>query len=122
VFAITLEREYGTTILKCHGRIAGDEESSLLCAAVRLHGQTVILDLSHATTIDRSGIGALVSLQAAGIFLTLRNPNAQVLTALRSRHLESIFEICESAPTLFPELECHAEDYSTVTDLAKFLG
>jgi anti-anti-sigma regulatory factor len=95
---ITLQRMHGTAILRCHGQIVRNEETRLLCLAVGLHEPGVILDLSHTTAIDQWGVRALISLQAAGIFLTLRNPNKQILRALRLRHVESIFEICESAP------------------------
>lgn len=108
VLTITLERVCGTAILGCHGPIAQNEETLLLCVAVGLQGQDVILDLSQATAIDRWGMGALVALQAAGIFLTLRNPHEQILTALRLRHLESIFKICESTRETVPPPDWHA--------------
>jgi anti-anti-sigma regulatory factor len=99
VLTMTLKRLDGTTILGCHGKLVRDEETPLLCLAVGLHGQDVVLDLSHTTAIDGSGIGALISLQAAGVFLALRNPNEQVMRSLQLNHLESIFEISESAAT-----------------------
>ena len=98
VLTITLKRLDGTTILGCHGKLVRNEEAALLCLAVGLHGQDVVLDLSHTTAIDGSGIAALISLQAAGVFLTLRNPNEQVMRLLQLNRVESIFEICESAP------------------------
>jgi anti-anti-sigma regulatory factor len=97
VLTITLNRLDGTTILGCHGKLIRGEETGLLCLAVGLHGQDVVLDLSHTTAIDGAGIAALISLQAAGIFLTLRNPNEQVMRSLQLNHVESIFEISESA-------------------------
>ena len=98
MLTITLKRMHGTAILGCHGQIVRDEETPLLCLAIGLHERGVILDLSHTTAIDQWGVRALISLQAAGIFLTLRNPNEQILRALRLRHVESMFEICESVP------------------------
>ena len=71
---LTLKRMYGTTTLGRHGLIVRNEETPLLCLALGLRGQAVILHLSHTTAIDQWGIRALISLQAAGIFLTLRNP------------------------------------------------
>jgi len=47
---------------------------------------------SH-TAIDPWGVRALISLQAARIFLTLRNPNEQILRALQIRPVESIFAL-----------------------------
>ena len=99
MLTLTLECLDGTTILGCHGKLVRNEETALLCLAVGLHGQNVVLDLSHTTAIDGSGIGALISLQAAGIFLTLRNPNEQVTRSLPLHRVESIFEIRESAPS-----------------------
>jgi len=43
----------------------------LLCAVIQQHGRDIIVDLSGVTAIDAAGIGALVSLQAAGTYLRL---------------------------------------------------
>jgi anti-anti-sigma regulatory factor len=99
MLTITLQRRHGTAILRCHGQIVRNEETPLLCLAIGLRERGVVLDLSQTTAIDQWGVRALVSLQAAGIFLTLRNPNEQILRALRLRRVESIFEICQSAPS-----------------------
>ncbi|MGB6385049.1 MAG: STAS domain-containing protein [Terriglobales bacterium] len=86
-------------ILQCSGRLVRGEETALLCSAIQQHGRTVILDLQGVDAIDAAGIGVLISLQAAGIYLKLINPNAQVRELLRITKLDSIFEICESLPT-----------------------
>jgi anti-anti-sigma factor len=75
------------------------EESALLCAAVRHYGREVVLDLTEVSTIDAAGIGALVSLQAAGLYLRLLNPTEPVRTLLRITGLRSVFEICEEQPS-----------------------
>ena len=85
-------------ILQCSGRLVRGEETALLCSAIQQHGRTVILDLQAVDAIDAAGIGVLVSLQAAGVYLKLTNPNAQVRELLRITKLESVFEICESLP------------------------
>jgi anti-anti-sigma factor len=59
-------------------------------------GRRVILDLAEVDAIDAAGIGALVSLQAAGIYLKLMNPTPQVREILNITKLDSIFEIFES--------------------------
>jgi len=46
--------------------------------------------------VDAAGVGLLVSLQAAGIYLKLMNPTKQVREILRVTNLESVFEISES--------------------------
>lgn len=94
----TLKSIDGTTIVGCHGQIAQNQETPLLCLAVGLGDRAVILDLTHTTAIDRSGFGALISLQAAGIFVTLRNPSEQVLAELRRRQMQSLFQISRCAP------------------------
>jgi anti-anti-sigma factor len=71
------------------------EESALLCAAVGHHGRDVVLDLAGVTAIDAAGIGALVSLQAAGIYLKVMNPTEAVREVLRLTGMESVFEITE---------------------------
>lgn len=98
MLTITLKRKHGMAILDCRGQIVRNQATRLLCLAVGLHGQDVVLDLSNATAIDRSGIGALVSIQAAGIFLRLMDPSEQILSALRLKQVESLFEICRSTP------------------------
>lgn len=83
-------------VLRCQGRLVRGSESTLLCAAVQHHGENIILDLSGVNTIDAAGVGALVSLQAAGIYLKVLNPTEPVSAVLRLTGLDSIFEICEA--------------------------
>jgi anti-anti-sigma factor len=87
-----------TLVLHCHGRLVRGEESALLCAAVHHHGRDVLLDLAGVSTIDAAGIGALVSLQAAGIYLKLMNPTEPVRAVLRLTGLEAVFEVYETEP------------------------
>ena len=82
-------------ILRCSGRIVRGDESALLCAAVQQQKRNLILDLTEVDAIDAAGIGLLVTLQAAGFYLTLMNPTAQVHDTLRVTKLDSIFEITE---------------------------
>ena len=107
MLTVTTEYLADTLVLRCHGRLVRGEESALLCAAVRHHGREVVLDLSEVNIIDAAGIGALVSLQAAGIYLKLMNPTEPVRSLLRITGLRSVFEICgeqtsqgESAPAV----------------------
>lgn len=79
--------------LRCHGRIVRGEETKLLCAVLRRKVREITLDLRDVTEIDAAGIGALVSLQASGIYLTLANPTASVRQVLRLTKLDSVFEI-----------------------------
>lgn len=81
--------------LRCHGRIVRGEETKLLCAVLRRKVHEITLDLRDVTEIDAAGIGALVSLQASGIYLTLANPTASVREVLRLTKLDSVFEIVE---------------------------
>jgi anti-anti-sigma factor len=82
-------------ILECHGRIVRGTETSILCTAARQGVGDVVIDLKDVETIDAAGIGALVSLQAAGVYLTLANPSPQVREILNITKLDSIFEIRE---------------------------
>jgi hypothetical protein len=61
--------------VRCQGRLVRGQETALLCAVVQQHGPDIILDLSGVTAIDAAGIGALVSLQAAGSYLRLVGPS-----------------------------------------------
>ena len=82
-------------ILRCSGRIVRGDETALLCAAVQQQERNIILDLTEVDAIDAAGIGLLVTLQAAGFYLTLMNPTAQVHDTLRVTKLDTIFEITE---------------------------
>jgi anti-anti-sigma factor len=95
VVTVNIQNAGDIVVLRCQGRIVRGEESALLCAAVRQHGQDIVLDLADVTAIDAAGIGALVSLQAAGIYLKLMNPTVAVRSVLRLTGIESVFEICE---------------------------
>ena len=93
---VTVQKLGEVVILHCQGRIVRGQETAILCAAVQQHGRDVILDLRKVDAIDAAGIGVLVSLQAAGIYLRLTAPSEQVREILRLTKLDSIFEICES--------------------------
>jgi anti-anti-sigma factor len=96
MLTVTVENLGEVTALHCVGRIVRGEETALLCAALRQEAGSVVLDLTQVDAIDAAGIGALVSLQAAGIYLKLVNPAAQVREVLRVTRLDSIFEIREA--------------------------
>jgi anti-anti-sigma factor len=96
MLTVTVQDLDEVVVLQCAGRIVSGDETALLCSAARLSGRNVILDLTRVDAIDAAGIGLLVSLQAAGIYLKLMNPTATVREILRLTQLESIFEICDS--------------------------
>jgi anti-anti-sigma factor len=99
VLHVALEEKDETVILHCIGRIVRGHETALLCAAVGRYGRSIILDLTEVDAIDAAGVGALISLQAAGIYLRLRNPNKAIGEVLRVTRLDSIVEICGSPVT-----------------------
>jgi anti-anti-sigma factor len=86
--------------LHCAGRIVRGQETAILCAAVSQPARHLVLDLAGVDAIDAAGIGLLVSLQAAGIYLKLVNPTRQVREVLKVTKLETVFEICESQSTV----------------------
>lgn len=90
---ISVENLGEAVVLHCAGKIVRGHETSLLCSAAQRQGRNVFLDLSAVESIDAAGIGALVSLQAAGIYLKLMNPSETVLRVLKITKLDSIFEI-----------------------------
>lgn len=98
MLSVTTDDVHRTETLHCRGRIVRGEETRLLCAVIRRKARAVVLDLREVTEIDAAGIGALVSLQAAGIYLTLANPCPAVREVLRVTKLDSVFEISESSP------------------------
>jgi anti-anti-sigma factor len=93
VLNVTVEKFAETVILHCAGRIVRGDETALLCAAVGQHGRNIILDLEKTDAIDAAGVGALISLHAAGVYLRLINPSKAIRDVLRFTHLDSIFEI-----------------------------
>jgi anti-anti-sigma factor len=95
MLTVTTHNVADTVVLHCSGRLVRGEESALLCAAVRHYGRDVVLDFGEVSAIDAAGIGALVSLQAAGVYLKLLNPAGPVRDVLRLTGLEAVFEICE---------------------------
>jgi anti-anti-sigma factor len=96
MLTVTTQQLGDVVTLRCRGRIVRGQETAILCAAVEQQGRNLVLDLSGVDAIDAAGIGLLVSLQAAGIYLKLMNPTTQVREILRVTQLESVFEICES--------------------------
>lgn len=87
-------------ILHCTGRIVAGEETSILCAAVARHGRAIAIDLSGVTAIDAAGIGALLALQAAGVYLHLVNPIEPVRQVLEVTGMNSVFEITPAEAAL----------------------
>jgi|SRR5215469_2345879 len=91
---VTVEHAGPVVILHCAGRIVRGDENALLCKAVQQRSKEVLLDLSAVEAIDAAGVGALIALQAAGVYLKLLNPSKAVAEVLRVTQLESVFEIC----------------------------
>ena len=96
MLSVTVEDLGEVVTLRCLGRIVRGDETSLLCAAVQHLDRNIVLDLSKVDAIDAAGVGVLISLQAAGIYLKLINPIRPVREVLRVTGLESIFEICDT--------------------------
>lgn len=96
---VTIEELGRTAILHCVGRIVHGHETRILCAAVRQRERNIVLDLSQVEAIDAAGIGALISLQAAGIYLQLLNPTKAIREVLQITKLDSVLEICSSRQT-----------------------
>jgi anti-anti-sigma factor len=99
MLTVIVENLAEVVVLRCLGRIVRGDETSILCSAVQQQSRNVVLDLTKVDAIDAAGIGALVSLQAAGVYLKLLNPTQQVREVLKVTKLDSIFEICESQST-----------------------
>jgi anti-anti-sigma regulatory factor len=84
-----------TVVLCCQGDLVREQESSLLCAALGNYGRDILLDLSEVEAIDAAGSGALLALQAAGVYLRLHNPTTVVREFLRAKTMDPLFEISE---------------------------
>jgi anti-anti-sigma factor len=95
MLTVTVENFDEITVVHCQGRIVRGYDHVLLCPAAQQVGRNIVLDLTQVDAIDAAGIGALVSLQAAGVYLKLMNPTRPVREILKLTNLETIFEICE---------------------------
>jgi len=93
VLTVKVHSLFDVPVLRCSGRIVRGDETALLCAAIQQQKRAIILDLTEVEAIDAAGIGLLVTLQAAGFYLTLMNPTAHVRDTLRVTKLDTIFEI-----------------------------
>ena len=102
---LKVEENEEAVVLHCKGALVRGEETNLLCTAVRHYGKTVVLDLSDVSSIDAGGIGALIALQTAGIYLRLDNPTKAVGEVLRVTGMDSVFEIVELAMSPAPFVE-----------------
>ena len=100
MFSVTLEDAGEVVVLHCQGSLVKGQETGVLCAAVKHHGREIVLDLGKVSTIDAAGIGALISLQTAGIYLRLENPTKAVRDVLRLTGMDSVFEISEPGEPL----------------------
>jgi anti-anti-sigma factor len=96
MLTVTVENFDEMMVVRCLGRIVCGYDTVLLCSAAQQVGRNVVLDLTQVDAIDAAGIGALVALQAAGVYLKLMNPTRQVREILKLANLDTIFEICES--------------------------
>ena len=96
MLTINVESISKVVVLRCSGRIVCGHETALLCSAMQQESRNVVVDLTEVEAIDAAGVGALLSLQAAVVYLKLRNPSRQVREILKVARLNSIFEICES--------------------------
>jgi anti-anti-sigma factor len=95
MLSVNVKENEEAVVLHCKGALVRGEETSLLCTAVGHYGKTVILDLSGVSSIDAGGIGALIALQTAGVYLRLENPTKTVREVLRVTGMDSVFEIRE---------------------------
>src|ERR1700675_2500748 len=97
VLSIMFESARRVVTVRCLGRLVFGLESALFDAAVHHHRREIIIvDLSGVTAIDAAGIGALISLRAAGSYLRLVDPSETVRQGLRLTNLHSVFDISES--------------------------
>jgi anti-anti-sigma factor len=99
MLTMNVERISEVVVVHCSGRIVCGQETSLLCSVMQQESRNVVLDLTEVDAIDAAGVGALLSLQAAGVYLKLLDPSRPVREMLKVTRLNSIFEISESQST-----------------------
>ena len=99
MLTVTVENLGEAVVLRCQGKIVRGDETAILCSAAQQESRNLILDLTQVDEVDAAGIGALVALQGAGVYLKLMNPTEEVRDVLKVAKLDSIFEICASQAT-----------------------
>lgn len=97
MLTVTVQDLGGAVTLFCKGRIVHGYEAAILCAAIRQYGRNLVLDLKEVDGIDAAGVGALIALQTAGVYLKLKNLARRVRETLQLSGVESMFEICDDA-------------------------
>ena len=100
--SVSFQNRGDVLTLQCSDRVTPGDTDEIVCATIHQHAREVILDVSEVSAIDAAGIGALLALQAAGIYLKLANPTAAVREALRLTKTERVFEICKSRAAVRP--------------------
>jgi len=90
---IAVEEGPDAVIFRCVGGLVLGDEAALLCPALKHRGSTLLLDLSLVDRIDAAGVGALIALQAGGIYLKLADPSNPVAEVLKLTKVEALFEI-----------------------------
>lgn len=93
---IRIEHGDELTVLHCEGSLVLGHETDLLCAVMRQDSREVIVDVRGVTAVDAAGVGALISLQAAGFYLTIADANPVVREVLARTGLDTVFEIVET--------------------------
>jgi len=99
VLNVTIEESEKNVILHCAGQMVRGDETALLCAAIGQPDRNIVVDLSQVDAIDAAGVGALIALQAAGLYLQVLNPAKAIRDVLRLSGLDSVFEIFTSLAT-----------------------
>ena len=94
---IATEHVDGELTFHLQGRLVRGNDTGILCAVLRHDRREIVLDLSGVTAIDAAGMGALISLQAAGFYLRLTDPIPSVRELLSRTKLDSVFEITQTA-------------------------
>jgi len=111
-----------TVVLRCAGRMVRGFEGALLCPAIAHRGRSIAVDLSAVEAIDAAGVGALIALQAAGIYLRLVGPTAAVREVLLVTKMDTVFEIVEAAEMADMVGEADEADLRVKREMARSLA
>jgi anti-anti-sigma factor len=99
MLTVTVEDHASAVVVRCRGRLVKGSETPLLCEAIHRYGQDISVDLSAVTAIDARGLGALISLQTAGVYVRLLNPSKPVRDLLELTTADTLFDIAEEVST-----------------------
>lgn len=87
---LTTDRTPTEIIVRCTGKITSNTIQSLKATVKSLFSESksIVLDLTHVSYLDSSGLGAIV-----GLYVSAKTANSQLKLINLNQHLKELFSI-----------------------------